>query len=102
MTGFVITVDFRLKPGAMGEFRRLIDVNARQSCRTEPGGRRFDVAVPRGETDRVFLYEIYDDRAAFEAHRQTGHFRDFSRDSAALVESKQVMELDLACEGSQT
>lgn len=102
MTGFVITVDFRLKPGAMGEFRRLIDTNARQSCATEPGCRRFDVAVPKGETDRIFLYEVYDDRAAFEAHRQTAHFKVFSGDSAALVESKQVVEYELACEGSQT
>lgn len=102
MSGFVITVDFRLKPGAMAEFRQLVDSNARDSCRDEPGCRRFDVLVPQGEADRVFLYEIYDDRAAFEAHLKTAHFAVFNRASAALVTAKDIGQFDLACEGSGT
>lgn len=102
MSSFVITVDFRLKPGAMAEFRQLIDNNARDSCRTEPGCRRFDVLVPQGEADRVFLYEIYDDRAAFEAHLKTAHFDVFNRASAALVTSKDIGQFDLVYEGSGT
>ena len=74
MSGFVIMVDFRLKPGAKASFRRLIDDNARASCRDEPGCRRFDVMESPAEADRIVLYEIYDDRAAFGAHLKTGHF----------------------------
>ena len=102
MSRHVITVDFRLKPGAMAEFRQLIDNNARDSSRDEPGCRRFDVLVPQGEADRVFLYEIYDDRAAFEAHLKTAHFDVFNRASAALVTSKDIGQFDLVCEGSGT
>ena len=102
MSGFVITVDFKLKPGAMARFRQLIDSNAQDSCRDEPGCRRFDVLVPQGEADRVFLYEIYDDRAAFEAHLKTAHFDVFNRASAALVTSKDIGQFDLVCEGSGT
>lgn len=102
MSGFVITVDFTLKPGAMAEFRQLIDSNAADSCRNEPGCRRFDVLVPQGVADRVFLYEIYDDRAAFEAHLKTAHFDTFNRASAALVAAKDIGQFDLVCEGSGT
>ena len=101
MKGFVITVDFRLKPGAMADFRTLIDRNAINSCRNEPGCRRFDVLVPKGEDSRILLYEIYDNRAAFEEHLKTAHFLDFNRDSAALVASKAVAEFDLVCEGTE-
>ena len=100
MNGFVITVDFKLKPGAMAAFRALIDRNARDSCRDEPGCRRFDVLLPKDEQNRVFLYEIYDSRTAFDAHLKTQHFDVFNRESAALVISKQVAQYDLACEGS--
>ena len=48
MSGFVIVVDFHLKPGSKTAFRRLIDENARTSCRDEPGCRRFDVLEPAG------------------------------------------------------
>jgi autoinducer 2-degrading protein len=100
MSAFVIMVDFRLKPGAKIAFRRLIDDNARASCRDEPGCRRFDVMESPDEADRIVLYEIYDDRAAFGAHVKTSHFASFNEASAALVADKKVTELDLVCEGS--
>jgi (4S)-4-hydroxy-5-phosphonooxypentane-2,3-dione isomerase len=100
MNDFVIVVDFHLKPGAKAAFRRLIDENARTSCREEPGCRRFDVLEPAGEGDRIVLYEIYDDRAAFDAHLKTRHFARFNEESAALVAAKVVTEFGLVCEGS--
>ena len=100
MSGYVILVDFRLVPGGRAAFRLLIDENARESCRREPGCRRFDVLEPAGEADRVLLYEIYDDRAAFEAHTRTAHFARFDAASAALVAGKSVVECALACEGT--
>lgn len=101
MSGFVIMVDFRLKPGAGPAFRRLIDENARASAQTEPGCRRFDVMEPKGQADRIMLYEIYDDRTAFEAHLKTAHFASFNRDSEPLVAEKTVFEYALVCEGSE-
>jgi quinol monooxygenase YgiN len=100
MSGYVIIVDFRLKPGSLKAFRALIDENATLSCATEAGCRRFDVIEPRGGTDRVVLYEIYDDRAAFEAHIKTAHFHKFNDASAPLVADKVVSDYDLVCEGS--
>lgn len=101
MSAYVITVDFILKPDAMTAFRKLIDSNAKDSCAHEPGCQRFDVLVPAGLDDRVFLYEIYDDRAAFDAHLKTPHFDVFNRESEALVLNKTVVIYALACEGSQ-
>ena len=100
MSGFVIIVDFRLRPGSKPAFRHLIDENARASCRDEPGCRRFDVLESPSEADRIVLYEIYDDRAAFQAHMGTGHFARFNEASAAMVADKKVTELTLTCEGS--
>jgi len=97
---FVIVVDFKIKPGQMAEFRRLIDDNARASVKHEPGCSRFDVCANRKDADRVLLYEIYNDRAAFDAHLKTKHFAAFNDASAALVAEKIVAEYDLVCEGS--
>jgi quinol monooxygenase YgiN len=100
MTGFVIVVDFKIKAGAMDAFRRLIDDNAQASVKDEPGCQRFDVLASRKDADRVLLYEIYDNRAAFDAHLKTPHFAQFNTASTALVADKTVMEYDLVCEGS--
>jgi quinol monooxygenase YgiN len=45
MNRFVVTVDFKLKPGEMAAFRKLIDENAQLSCEREPGCRRFAVLL---------------------------------------------------------
>ena len=83
-------VDFRLKAGTFDRFRKLIVENARASVRDEPGCRQFDVVIPSGDADRVVLYEIYDDPAAFDAHKRTPHFAAFDRDSAPFVVTKAV------------
>ena len=99
-SGFVIVVDFRVKPGQMAAFRTLIDENARASVRDEKGCSRFDVCADRKDPNRILLYEIYDDRAAFDAHLKTKHFAVFNEASAPLVAGKTVSECDLVCEGS--
>jgi quinol monooxygenase YgiN len=100
MIGFVLIVEFRLLPGKREAFRRLIDENARVSATSEPGCRRFDVLEPDGEEDRILLYEIYDDRAAVDAHIDSAHYRKFDKASASLVAKKTVTMCDLVCEGS--
>ncbi len=100
MSGFSIIVDFRLKPGARAAFRRLIDLNARESVTNEPGCRRFDVLEPKGEDDRIVLYEIYDDRDAFTAHVRSEHFARFDKASAPLVTAKSVTEYEVVFEGT--
>ena len=53
MSGYVVLVDFHLKPGVLETFRELVDINARQSAQMEPGCRRFDVIEPHGAADAI-------------------------------------------------
>lgn len=98
---YAIIVDFRLRSGTRNAFRRLVDANAFASAKVEPGCRRFDVLEPKDDPDRVVLYEIYDDRAAFDAHTRTRHVGEFDSDSKQLVLTKSVTELTLVCDGSK-
>ena len=84
----VVTVDFVVAPGFIDAFRAEMLSNARASRLHEPGCRRFDVAFSDEDRSKVFLYELYDDRAAFEAHQKTEHFRQFDASTSAWVISK--------------
>jgi len=90
MKDFVILVDFRLKPGAKATFRRLIDENARASCRDEPGCRRCVCESADGR--EIFLYEIYDDEAAFQAHLATDHYKRFNARTTPWVADKRIVK----------
>ncbi len=100
MSGYVVLVDFHLKPGAFGKFRESVDINAPQSAQTEPGCRRFDVIEPEGDADAILLYEIYGDRTDFDAHMRSEHYARFDAASVGLVMSKSVRFGALVCEGS--
>ena len=71
---YAVTVTFTIRAGEMDRFLSAMMENARASLATEPGCRQFDVLTDPTLADQAFLYELYDDRAAFEAHMQTAHF----------------------------
>lgn len=74
---FVITVEFTVKAAHVAEFRSAMLEQARNSLAKESGCRQFDVCFDPKDEGRVFLYEIYDDEAAFQEHLKSPHFLDF-------------------------
>ena len=91
---YVVTVTFRLSPGAAPRFLPLMLDNARQSLRDEPGCQRFDVCTRKDDADEVYLYELYDDRAAFDAHLASAHFRRFDSAVAGMIADKTIRTYD--------
>lgn len=90
---FAITVAFELVEGAFPEFHRLVAENATLSVKLEADCLRFDVLTPAdaAQPTHVFLYELYRDRAAFDLHLASDHFRQFDQLSRDLVLSKTVV-----------
>ena len=87
---YIVTVEFNVKPGQVAEFMPLMGENARASRDSEPGCRQFDVCADPKAPHLVFLYEVYDDRAAFDAHLATAHFKSFDQRVAAMLDGKVV------------
>ena len=90
---YVITVEFEIDPERLEAFLPLMTENAASSVRDEPGCRQFDVCQDPEAANRIFLYEIYDDRAAFEAHLETPHFKRFDAAVSPMVTAKTVRAL---------
>ena len=82
---YVVIAEFRVKPGAMAAFLAAAEDDARHSVADEPGCRQFDVVRQDGEGDTVVFYEVYDDRAAFDAHLGTPHLARFREAFPPLV-----------------
>jgi quinol monooxygenase YgiN len=91
---FVVTVVFRAKPEYRAQFRNEMLENAAASRTKEPGCRLFDVCESPDGAD-IFLYEIYDDEAAFQAHLATDHFKRFNATTAPWIAEKHVVKYQL-------
>jgi (4S)-4-hydroxy-5-phosphonooxypentane-2,3-dione isomerase len=87
---YVVTVEFVIKAEHLQSFMPLMVDNARASREREPGCRQFDVCVEPAAPNLVFLYEVYDDRGAFEAHTATTHFKTFDAAVRDMVAAKLV------------
>ncbi len=93
---FALIVSFEVVEGAAAAFRPLVEANAADTVRLEPGCLRFDVLAP-GDTEppQVVLYEVYIDRAAFDRHLATPHYLEFDRRTRAMVRHKAVRTFTL-------
>ena len=85
---FVVTVHFVIKKGHTQSFMEAMLRQAVNSLNEEAGCLQFDVCQDPMNEDRVFLYEMYTDAAAFEEHLKTAHFLDFDKTVTPWTESK--------------
>lgn len=93
---FGLMVRFRLRPGAEGAFEELVARTVAQIRESEPGTLVYAVhTVAESPQERIF-YELYRDRAAFQAHEEQPHVRAFLEARALLLsEDPQVDRLEL-------
>ena len=85
---YVLVVSLRVKPERDRQFRTAVEANATASRRDEPGCRRFDVLRDNADPHHYLLYEMYDDEAAFQAHRATPHFPAWRRAAAECLDEQ--------------
>lgn len=86
----VVAVEFMIHVESVAAFMPLMIENARASRTDEPGCRQFDVCTDRTRPERIFLYELYDHRAAFDAHLATTHFKSFDAATVSMIAAKTV------------
>ena len=90
---YVIIAEFEVKPDKLEQFLELARTDASQSVAREPGCHQFDVTLDREQPNRVVLYEVYEDEAAFNAHLETPHLAAFRAGIHDLAVSRHVRRL---------
>lgn len=90
MDNFGLIVEFEIKPGSIDKFNELIAENARESVKNEPGCLQFDVLQDEANANRIVLYEIYKDTAAFDAHREMAHVKKFFGAAKEMIASQKA------------
>ena len=87
---YVVTVVFNVKPEHTEAFAVAMTGNARASLENEQGCHQFDVAFAPYDPATCFLYELYTDKKAFDAHLATPHFKSFDATVAPWLAGKSV------------
>lgn len=88
---YCVAVTFHLHEEYFAAFKKRVIRQAQDSLEKEPGCSVFDIWTDAERPNEVFLYEIYDDRAAFDAHLASEHFKTFDAEVVDWVADKKVL-----------
>ena len=90
---FVITVDFEIENEYLDQFRSRVLQQAKDSLNNEEKCLIFDVCFDEKNKNKVFLYEIYNNKDAFDYHLKSDHYLSFDKDVKNWVTKKIVNQL---------
>ena len=85
-------VEYDVVPGQVDNFLAALKENGAASVK-EPGCREFDIAVSQKDPNHVFIFEVYDDAAAAQAHTATEHFKKYKEITKDMVVKREVKPL---------
>ena len=91
---FVNAVDLDIVPAERENFLAAIKENGAAAAK-EPGCRRFDILNLGSDPNHFFLYEVYDNEAAFKAHRETDHFKKYMAAAGKMVAKRDARQMSV-------
>ena len=69
MSKLVILGTVEVTPEQRTQVLPLLMAHRARCLKNEPGTLQFEAMLPREDDSRILIYEVYQDAAAFEAHR---------------------------------
>ena len=88
-----------LQPGARDEVLRALLVHRERCLNEEPGTLVFEVLVPTEEQTKLFLYELYADRASFVAHLNGKSMAQLQTEVGSKLTNVSAIECSLGAGG---
>ena len=85
-----VCVDFEIDPASLDAFLTIMQKNAADSLANEVGCHQFDITQDLQNPTKIFLYELYDDAAAFDLHKKASHYLEFNQLASAMATAKSV------------
>ncbi|GGF48378.1 hypothetical protein GCM10011611_63500 [Aliidongia dinghuensis] len=100
MPQIAIIVEFETLPGQQAAFEAIIREHARRTLAEEPGCLRFEVLHRVDETgqrvpNQLLVNELYADRAAVVAHRNSPRMPQVGAALAPLLASRRLIEAEV-------
>jgi len=98
---YISAVEYDIVPGQVDNFLAALKENGVASVK-EPGCRQLDITVSQKDPNHVFIFEVYDNAAAAEAHTATEHFKKYkaaTKDMVAKREAKLLWSVAMNMKG---
>ena len=98
---YVVVVFLEATPRHRDTLRDELQMQARNTLEREAGCQRFDVCADPVDPGSFLLYEVFEDEAAYLAHRATPHHADFVARMEGWTTSMRVLTFELVSGGGE-
>jgi quinol monooxygenase YgiN len=85
MPKLALIASVEVAPGRRDEFLPLLKAHAARCLKDELGTLQFDVLLPHDDGDKVMLYELYEDQAAFDAHINGSSIAQLRKEATGMM-----------------
>jgi quinol monooxygenase YgiN len=85
MAEIVLVVEYNIKPECRNAYLARIRRHRRDVLANEPGCRAFNILTTEEDPNRVLLYEVYADAAAFDAHGKTAYMASYRSETESMA-----------------
>jgi autoinducer 2-degrading protein len=86
---YISAVDLQITPSLMPKFLAALQDDGAAMIK-EPGAREFDSAVSEKEPGHVFIFEVYNNAAAYDAHQKTMAYGKFIATTMSMIKTYNI------------
>lgn len=83
-----------IEPAQVENYKSEVKEIGEASLKNEPGVLMLFSVADKIKPNQITVMEIYADSAAYEAHRQTAHFKKYKEATKNMVKSLELVEVD--------
>ncbi len=92
VTPFVRVADIEVDPEQREAFVLAVTEEMDESIRVEPGVLALYAVAEKDDPSRLRFFEIYADKAAYDGHLQSPHFRKYRATTEPMIRSRALVE----------
>jgi (4S)-4-hydroxy-5-phosphonooxypentane-2,3-dione isomerase len=84
MPKFATVGTIEVAPGRRDQLLPLLMAHKARCLKDEPGTLQFEILLPHDDDAKILLYEVYQDDAVFEVHRNGPSFARWQEETAGM------------------
>lgn len=86
--------EIEVDPAQLDNFKAEVTEEMKESIKVEPGVYAIYAVAVKDHPTQLRFFEIYANEKAYEAHRQTPHFKKYIETTKNMILSKKLIEVD--------
>ena len=86
--------ELEIDPAQLENYKAVVKEEMEISVRVEPGVLAIYAVAEKGKSTMIRFFEMYADEAAYNAHRESPHFRKYVEATKDMIVSRKLIEND--------